>query len=91
MRTVLATLPLALALTACMTPYGDPYGQSGYPRALSAGPGLPQEPYPPQGYSAAGPYPPQALSAAGYRRRLSGAGARAGRLSGARGPSPSGT
>ena len=61
MRTVLATLPLALALTACMAPYGDPYGQSGYPPA----PGepyppqdYPQEPYPPQGYPPE-PYPPQ--------------------------------
>ena len=49
MRTVLATLPLALALGACMTPYGDPYGQQGgYPPQ-----GYP-EPYPPQGQ----PYPP---------------------------------
>jgi uncharacterized membrane protein/heat shock protein HslJ len=50
MRTILATLPL-LALAACMTPYGDPYGQSGYP-----------EPYPPQGYPPQPypePYPPQ--------------------------------
>ena len=51
MRTVLATLPL-LALAACMTPYGDPYGQGGYPPQG-------QEPYPPQGYPPQQPYPPQ--------------------------------
>jgi heat shock protein HslJ len=51
MRTVLATLPL-LALAACMTPYGDPYGQQGgYPPQ-----GYP-EPYPPQGYPQPQPYP----------------------------------
>ena len=50
MRKILAILPL-LALAGCMTPYGDPYGTSGYP-----------EPYPPQGYPPAPypePYPPQ--------------------------------
>ena len=40
-------LPLALALAACTTPYGDPYGQSGS-----------QEPYPPQGYPPQS-YPPE--------------------------------
>jgi uncharacterized membrane protein/heat shock protein HslJ len=54
MRTVLATLPL-LALAACMTPYGDPYSQGGYPPAPYPG----QEPYPPQGYPPPQPYPPQ--------------------------------
>lgn len=55
MRTVLAALPLALALGACMTPYGDPYGQQGgYPPQ-----GYP-EPYPPQGY------PPQGAADPGY-------------------------
>jgi len=50
MRKILAILPF-LALAGCMTPYGDPYGSSGYP-----------EPYPPQGYPPAPypePYPPQ--------------------------------
>src|SRR5688572_22605474 len=43
-------LPLAVSLAACMTPYGDPYGQSGS-----------QEPYPPQDYPAPGyPLPPGA-------------------------------
>lgn len=52
MRTVLATLPLALALSACMTPHGDPYGQQGgYPPQ-----GYP-EPYPPQGYPPPDPEP----------------------------------
>jgi heat shock protein HslJ len=46
-------LPLALALAACMTPYGDPYGQSG-----SREPYPPQQPYPPEGYPPQG-YPPQ--------------------------------
>ena len=53
MRIVLATLPL-LALVACMTPYGDPSGQGGYPPAPYPG----QEPYPPQGYPPQ-PFPPQ--------------------------------
>jgi heat shock protein HslJ len=47
-------LPLALSLAACMTPYGDPYGQSGS-----------QEPYPPQGYPPEG-YPPQPYPPEGY-------------------------
>ena len=56
MRTVFATLPLALALAGCMTPYGDPYGQQGgYPPA-----GYPNEPYPPQGY------PPEPYPQPGY-------------------------
>jgi uncharacterized membrane protein/heat shock protein HslJ len=57
MKAALFTLPLALALGACMTPYGDPYGQQGgYPPQ-----GYP-EPYPPQGYPpqpGPEPYPPQ--------------------------------
>ncbi len=45
MRTLLTTVPLALMLAACMTPYGqEPYGQ-GYPE-----PGYPQQGYPPQPY-----------------------------------------
>ena len=54
MRTILFTLPLALSLAACMTPYGSgPYGQEpqGYP-----------EPYPPQGY----PPQPQPYPDPGY-------------------------
>jgi heat shock protein HslJ/uncharacterized membrane protein len=52
MRNVLLTLPLALSLAACMTPYGSPYGQQGYPPQ-----GYPDAGYPPQGYPQ--PYPPQ--------------------------------
>jgi len=51
MRKLLFTMPLMLALGACMTPYGQPYGQEPYPPQ-----GYP-EPYPPQGYPQ--PYPPQ--------------------------------
>jgi uncharacterized membrane protein/heat shock protein HslJ len=66
MRTALTTLPLALMLAACMTPYGqDPYGQSGYPPQGYPDPGYPQpypDPnYPPQGYPDQGyPVPPGA-------------------------------
>jgi heat shock protein HslJ len=61
MRTVLATVPLALALSACMTPYGEPYDQQGgYPPQ-----GYP-EPYPPQGYPPQQPYPPQGYPAPNY-------------------------
>ena len=66
MRTLLTTLPLALMLAACMTPYGqDPYGQSGYPPQGYPDPGYPQpypDPnYPPQGYPDQGyPVPPGA-------------------------------
>ena len=59
MRKVFATLPLVLALGACMTPYGDPYGQQGYPPQGPYGQG-----YPPQGYPA--PYPPQGYPPSGY-------------------------
>lgn len=65
MRKVFATLPLVLALGACMTPYGDPYGQQGYPPQGPYGQGYPSQgypaPYPPQGYPQSGPnygYPP---------------------------------
>ncbi len=56
MRNVLLTLPLALSLAACMTPYGDPYGQQGggYPPQ-----GYPDPGYPPQGYPQPQGYPPQ--------------------------------
>ena len=61
MRTLLTTLPLALMLAGCMTPYGqDPYGQQGgYPPQGYPDPGYP-EPYPPQGY------PPQQYPEPGY-------------------------
>ena len=61
MRTLLTTLPLALMLAGCMTPYGqDPYGQQGgYPPQGYPDPGYP-EPYPPQGY------PPQQYPDPGY-------------------------
>jgi len=59
MRKMLATLPLVLALSACMTPYGDPYGQNGYPPQGPYGQG-----YPPQGYPQ--PYPPQSYPQQGY-------------------------
>ena len=49
----LLILPLALALAACTTPYGDPYGPSGS-----------QDPYPTEGYPPQ-PYPP-AYPDAGY-------------------------
>ena len=62
MRIVFATLPLVLALTACMTPYGDPNGASGYPPAPYPGP----EQYPPQGYPPPEPYPPQGYPQPGY-------------------------
>lgn len=63
MRTLAVTLlPLALALAACTTPYGDPYGQGGYPPAPYPG----QEPYPPQGYPPQEPYPPQGYPPQGY-------------------------
>ena len=59
MRKILGILPL-LALAGCMTPYGDPYGQSGYPEPYPPPQGYPPapypEPYPPQGY----PVPPGA-------------------------------
>lgn len=59
MKIALAAFPL-LALTACMTPYGDPYGQQPYP-AQGAEPhppqGYPPQPYPPQGYPPAYPAP----------------------------------
>src|SRR4029453_3346920 len=61
MRIVFATLPLVLALTACMTPYGDPNGTSGYPPEPYPGP----ESYPPQGYPPQ-PYPPQGYPQPGY-------------------------
>jgi heat shock protein HslJ len=47
MRTICAALPLALALSACMTPPGDPYGPNSYPQ----GEPYPQ-PYPDPGYPA---------------------------------------
>ena len=61
MRKVFATLPLLMALSACMTPYGDPYGQGSYPPQGYPSQGYPQ-PYPPQGYPPQGypqpqPYP----------------------------------
>ena len=59
MRKLFATLPLVLALGACMTPYGDPYGQQGYPPQGPYGQG-----YPPQGYPA--PYPPQGYPQPSY-------------------------
>lgn len=59
MRKRFATVPLVLMLSACMTPYGDPYGQSGYPPQ-----GYPPEGYPPQGYPQ--PYPPQGYPPQGY-------------------------
>lgn len=57
-------LPLALSLAACMTPYGDPYGQSGsqepYPSPGYPDPGYPSQPYP-QSYPGPGyPVPPGA-------------------------------
>ena len=59
MRNVLLTLPLALSLAACMTPYGDPYGQQGgdYPPQGYPDPGYPSQGYPPQGYPQPQPYP----------------------------------
>jgi heat shock protein HslJ/uncharacterized membrane protein len=59
MRNVLLTLPLALSLAACMTPYGDPYGQQGggYPPQGYPDPGYPPQGYPPQGYPQPQPYP----------------------------------
>ena len=63
MRIGLAIVPLALALGACMTPYGEPYGDQGYPPQ-----GYP-EPYPPQGYPPqgdAGPFPQPGYPQPGY-------------------------
>jgi uncharacterized membrane protein/heat shock protein HslJ len=58
MRKIFAVLPLALMLAACMTPYGDPYGQQGgYPPQGYPDPGYPQQGYPPQGYPEPQPYP----------------------------------
>jgi heat shock protein HslJ/uncharacterized membrane protein len=57
MKTILALVPLALALAACETYPDDPYGPSGYPPAPYPGPY--PEPYPqpyPQPYPPA-PYP----------------------------------
>ena len=66
MRTVLTTVPLALLLAACMTPYGQgPYDQGGYPPQPYPDPNYPQsypDPnYPPQSYPNPGyPVPPGA-------------------------------
>ena len=61
MRIILTTVPLALMLAGCMTPYGqDPYGQGGYPD-----PGYPQQGYPPQPYPDPN-YPPQGYPDPGY-------------------------
>lgn len=56
MKTGLAIVPLAVALSACMTPYGEPYDQSGYPPAPYPGDAYPPQGYPPQGYPPQ-PYP----------------------------------
>jgi heat shock protein HslJ len=55
-KTAFLALPLALALTACMTPAGEPYGPSGAP-----------EPYPPQPYPSPGPGYPLPPGAGDYR------------------------
>ena len=55
-KTIFLALPLALALAACVTPAGDPYGPGGSP-----------EPYPPQPYPAPGPGYPLPPGAGDYR------------------------
>lgn len=63
-KTVLAALPLALALAACAPMVDEPYGPSDYPPSPYPEPYPPYpqpgpypEPYPPQPYPQ--PYPPQ--------------------------------
>jgi heat shock protein HslJ len=62
-KTGLLILPLALTLAGCMTPYGDPYGQSGSQEPY------PRQDYPPQSYPPAYPEPgyPVPPGASDYR------------------------